>query len=142
MFSLGSGADIGPGKIIAFEQQRNAAALGQSVGGTVPEIERRRMPPFAVAQERLPGGQRQGMILRDHRHRRMCDEVIEVSPAGSVACPASQNHARFKEGNRREKTVIRRGNDFEKPIRLDLPHDYRDERRAVDDDHAGRPFSS
>ena len=48
-------------------------------------------------------------------------------------------HAGFQEADRREQTMI--GDDLRKVVRFGLTAEDRDQRRAADDNHTGRPFS-
>ena len=72
--------------------------------------------------------------------------MAHILPSNSLACSFGQivrrPHTGLDDAECRQQAAIRFGNQPQKAVGLRLPAQNGDERRAVNDDHTGKPSSS
>lgn len=102
--------------------------LGERIGRAAAQIEGGWVPAPAMPQEGRPRGSGK---LR-----------VESRPCFGSARMPGQYHAGFEPAHRGQQAAVRCGDAAKEIVRFRLPAQDRNQRRAVDDDHAGRPFSS
>ena len=132
------GDDVGKGEIAPYEEKRAVALLGEDIGESVAEIERGAMQTAAISCVSLTRGSGEVCIDSDDLKRhirqkgleRLCDARARRDDVG-LGQRARRNDKSFIGGQSRGTC---------RPLLLIVENC--ENRRCVDDDHAGRPSSS
>ncbi len=137
---LQSADDIGFGEVRAFIEQRRAFRFRKRVRRAVAEIQSRWMPALAVFVE---GGSCDGglpSVERNDLDLGAPDQCIQEPPRCLILDAACQNHRRFEESDGGHNDRFRRAYSFGEKKRVRFVLQNRNQRRAIDRNHAGKPF--
>ena len=80
-------------------------------------------------------------IVADDFNRRGRDQVVEFIPCRLIAETPGQNHRRLLQADSRQTHLLKREPMLER-FRFSFQEQNCDQRRRIDRDHTGRPFSS
>ena len=100
------------------------------------------MPSFTKLQE--CGARRicQGGIEGNNLHAGAANQLVEFGPGQSVGGTPSQYHTGLQQIQGREETAISSGDDPQEFVGLRFAPQDGDQRRTVDNNQTGNPWSS
>ncbi len=128
------------GKSSPLGEQRQIAAAGESVDGAVAEVEAGAVAALTVTEEGRAGGLGGCLVLGHDSHAGLPDQRVERGPRTRVAVTPGEDQAGLEQADGCEQVAIRFDDDPQEGVRFGFRAQNRDQRRAIDDDHAGRPF--